>query len=194
MSTVGSERWIQQIGSSCSKVISFTEGSLLVPRALDRTMIQTTVNVSIVLFKIVEIEEENHAIEFQYEMTMKWRDNRLTYQNLKQDTSLNALPELDMKKLWLPMVIYANTDQKLTTRLGMEWEWSTIGTVSKEGNFTRSGLDTLHEIEIFKGGENTLTMRQTYTNKFQCEFVLVRYPFDTQVSSLSHKYHTQISV
>ena len=144
-------------------------------------MIPTTIVISIVLLKIVEIEEENHAIEFQYEMIMKWRDNRLTYQNLKQDASFNALPEVDMKKLWLPSVIYANTDQKLTTRLGMEWEWSTIVTVSKEGNFTRSGLDTLHEIETFKGGENTLTMRQTYTHQFQCEFVLARYPFDTQV-------------
>ena len=133
------------------------------------------------LLKVVEIEEENHAIEFQYEIIMKWFDNRLTYHNLKQDTSLNALPEVDMKKLWLPLVIYANTDQKLTTRLGMEWEWSTIVTVTKEGNFTRSGLDTLHEIEIFKGGENALTMSQTYTNQFQCEFVLARYPFDTQV-------------
>ena len=152
-----------------------------VRRAPDRTLIPTTVGVSIVLLKVVEIEEENHAIEFQYEIIMKWHDNRLTYHNLKQDTSLNALPEVDMKKLWLPLVIYANTDQKLTTRLGMEWEWSTIVTVTKEGNFTRSGLDTLHEIEIFKGGENALTMSQTYTNQFQCEFVLARYPFDTQV-------------
>ena len=43
-------------------------------------------------------------------------------------------------------------------------------------------MDTLHEIEIFKGSENTLTMRQTYTYKFQCVFQLSRYPFDTQVA------------
>ena len=106
----------------------------------------------------------------------------MAYHNLKRDTSLNALPEVDFKRLWLPLVIYENTDQKVTTRLGMEWEWSTSVTVTKEGNFTRSGLDSLHEIETFKGGENTLTMRQTYTNKFQCNFILNRYPFDTQVT------------
>ena len=160
-------------------------------------MIPITINVSIVLLKIVEIKEENHAIEFQYEIIMKWRDNRLTYQNLKEDTSLNALPEVDIKKLWLPLVIYANTDQKLTTRLGMEWQWSTIVTVTKEGNFTRSGLDSLHEIETFKGGENTLTMRQTYTNQFQCGFVLARYPFDTQARTKYYhcsktKYHSDV--
>ena len=64
----------------------------------------------------------------------------------------------------------------------MDWEWDTSVTVTKEGDFARSGLESLHEIETFKGGENTLTMRQTYTNKFQCTFMLNRYPFDTQVT------------
>ena len=42
-----------------------------VQMAQDRTMIPVTVDVSIVLLKIVEIEEENHAIDFQYEIIMK---------------------------------------------------------------------------------------------------------------------------
>ena len=71
---------------------------------------------------------------------------------------------------------------KVTTRLGMDCEWDTSVTVTKEGDFARSGLESLHEIETFKGGENTLTMRQTYTNKFQCTFMLNRCPFDTQVT------------
>ena len=154
-------------------------------------MIPTTINVSIVLFKIVEIDEANHAVDFQYEIVMRWRENRVTYQNLKEDTSLNALSEVDMRKLWLPLVIYANTDQKLSTRLGMEWEWNTIVTVTREGDFARSGLDSLHEVEIFKGDENTLSMRQTYTNKFQCQFVLNRYPFDTQVGTKKVNRHRQ---
>ena len=37
------------------------------------------------------------------------------------------------------------------------------------------------EIEIFKGNENTLTMTQTYTKTFQCQYQLSNYPFDTQV-------------
>ena len=34
----------------------------------------------------------------------------------------------------------------------------------------------------FEGGENTLMMTQTYTLKFQCEYKLQKYPFDTQVN------------
>ena len=151
--------------------------------AADRSMIPVAVDVSIVLLKIVQIEEEAHAIDFQFEIIMEWKDNRVSYHNLKRDTSLNALPLVDIQRLWLPLVIYGNTDQKKTTRLGMAWEWSTSVTVTKQGNFTNSGLDKLHEVEVFKGEENTLTMRQTYTYKFQCEFILGRYPFDTQVTT-----------
>ena len=97
---------------------------------------------------------------------------------------MNALTENDFRKLWLPLVIYANTDQKETTRLGDSWEWSTSVLVMREGNFTRSGLDEVDEIEIYRGDENTLTMQQTYTHEFQCVYQLMKYPFDTQVSSI----------
>ena len=53
--------------------------------------------------------------------------------------------------------------------------------IAREGNFTRSGLEVVDESEMFKGSENTLSMKQTYTHKFQCNYNLDRYPFDTQV-------------
>ena len=103
------------------------------------------------------------------------------YQNLKEKTSLNALTDDDISKLWLPLVIYSNTDQKESTRLGVDWEWVTRVSVVREGKFTRSGLDEVDEAEIFEGAENSLTMNQTYTWEFQCKYKLQRYPFDTQV-------------
>ena len=48
-------------------------------------------------------------------------------------------------------------------------------------NLDRSGDEEVDEREIFKGSENKLTMRQTYTHEFQCMYRLHEYPFDTQV-------------
>ena len=78
-------------------------------------------------------------------------------------------------------MIYENTDQKESTRLGVDWEWATRVSVVKEGNFTWSGFDEVDEAHIFEGGNNNLTMTQTYTWEFQCQYQLQRYPFDTQV-------------
>ena len=81
----------------------------------------------------------------------------------------------------MPLVIYSNTDQKESTRLGADWEWVTRVSVVKEGHFARNGLEEVDEAEIFEGVENTLTMTQTYTWEFQCQYKLQHYPFDTQV-------------
>ena len=129
--------------------------------------------------KVVEIEETDHSIHLQFQISLMWKENRVQYQNLKKESSLNALTDEDIKTIWLPRIVYDNTDQKEVTRLGVDWEWATTVTVTREGNFTRSwGLD---EAEIFEGASNSLTMNQTYTWEFQCKYELQRYPFDTQV-------------
>ena len=91
------------------------------------------------------------------------------------------LPVRAFKEVWV--LVFDNTDQKEVTRLGMDWEWATDVTVTREGNFTRSGDEEVDEAEIFEGAENRLTMKQTYTWEFQCKYQLQRYPFDTQVQS-----------
>ena len=146
------------------------------------TIPRVDVNVAITLMKVVEIAERDHSILFQFQISLRWKESeRVTYRNLKHDVSLNALTDADVGKLWLPLIIYDNTDQKQRTRLGALWEWDTTVTVTREGNLTRSGIDEVDEIEKFKGAENTLTMNQTYTQAFQCQYKLNRYPFDTQV-------------
>ena len=139
------------------------------------------VGTSIDIFKLVDINEEDYSIEIQFQITMVWRENRATYQNLKAVDSLNALTQNDIEKLWLPKVIYENTDQKDTTRLGANWEWETHVEVRRLGNFTRSGLDNVDEANMFPGNENNLVMRQIYTREFQCQYDFQWYPFDTQV-------------
>ena len=105
----------------------------------------------------------------------------MTYRNLKKDSTNNLLRQYEVRTLWLPLVIYWNTDQEKTTRLGVEWEWKTKVVVQSEGNFIRNWIDEIDEAEIFKGAENSLLMEQTYTHDFQCVFKLDEYPFDTQV-------------
>ena len=148
----------------------------------DDTIVPVAVNISITLMKVVEIEEVDHSIHLQFRINLQWRENRVKYQNLKEKASLNALTNADISQLWLPLVIYDNTDQKESTRLGETWEWVTRVSVVKEGNFIRSGIDEVDEAEIFEGAENTLIMTQTYTWEFQCKYKLKQYPFDTQVN------------
>ena len=143
------------------------------------------VSVSIDILKLVDIDEEDYSIEIQFEITLVWKEKRATFQNLKKMDSLNTLTPKDIGTLWLPKVIYENTDQKQTTRLGSNWEWETKVIVRREQQQgTMSGLESVDETEIFKGSENSLVMNQTYTHTFQCNYELSYYPFDTQVDQI----------
>ena len=140
------------------------------------------VSVSIDFLRLVDLNEEDYSIEIQFEITLVWKEKRATYQNLKNRDSLNALADNDVETLWLPKVIYENTDQKETTRLGSNWEWETRVIVRREEEQgSTSGPQSVDETEIFSGFENSLVMNQTYTHTFQCNYHLSHYPFDTQV-------------
>ena len=112
------------------------------------------VNISIKLLNIVDIDEVDYSITFQFEITLEWLEYRASYNNLKKDIYMNSLTEDDIDLLWLPTIIYANTDQKETTRLGENWEWRTNVFISKEGEFTISSDEVVDETRIFKGSEN----------------------------------------
>ena len=148
----------------------------------NKKTIPVQVEVSMILQKVVTIEEEEHSISFKFQISMEWKENRVTYRNLKEDWTINTVREEDVKTLWLPLVIYTNTDQQETTRLGEKWEWSTIMHVLKQGDHSRNSFSELDEAYVFKGEENSLRMEQIYTRPFQCVFKLSKYPFDTQVS------------
>ena len=116
-----------------NKVVSpFTRVSLL-----NETIVPVTINVSMRVLKMMDIDERENSIDLQFQIILEWRDQRITYNNLKKNSFFNALTEDEMKTIWLPILIYANTDQKETTRLGWITEWSTSVRVSRDGNFTR---------------------------------------------------------
>ena len=142
------------------------------------------VSVSIDLLRLVDINEPDYSIAIQFEIMLKWNENRATYNNLKETDGLNALTQENIDKLWLPEVIYENTDDKESTRLGEigAGEWKTSIVVRREEeNGVMSGLESVDETEVFNGSRNILVMNQTYTHTFQCNYQLSRYPFDTQV-------------
>ena len=75
-----------------------------------------SVYVSLDILKLVNIEEVTHSITIQFQITLEWRDERMLFYNLKNKSFLNKLDDSVIKELWLPKMIYENTDQKESTR------------------------------------------------------------------------------
>ena len=139
------------------------------------------VRVSLTLLKVIAVTEEDQSISFKFTISLTWRENRVMFHNLKKDQTYNLLREEEFRMLWLPRIIYWNTDQVETTRLGEPWEWATEVWVQREGNGTKDSVTDIDEAEVFQGSENSLRMEQTYSHTFQNDIDLFRYPFDKQV-------------
>ena len=151
---------------------------------INSSLVDVKVNVSITLLKIVDVNEVRHSIEIQFKIEIGWYERRANYNNLKQKSAMNVLAMNDVESLWLPLLTYANTDKKETTRLSVSNEWSTSVKVIREGGLTRGGIELVDEVEIFKGDQNQLVMRQVYTKTFQCQYDFALYPFDTQTCAI----------
>ena len=156
---------------------------------------QTRVDISMVLLKIVSMVEVEHKIDFQFGIILEWKENRVKYHNLKKEESLNALTDAEIETLWLPYVIYANTDMKEAVQLKLGLKTTIV--VTREGNFTvidkiNDAVSVMDETEVFEGRDNPIAMYQTYTKRFQCEYNLKRYPFDTQAGKTYSSDYSQL--
>ena len=128
----------------------------------------------------MDMTDVQHYIRLKFDITLEWVEYRATFYHLIDDTKLNTLTDANINSIWLPLLNYDNTDDTESTRLGVTWEWSTDVLVKKSGEGV---LDINAEKNVFRGKENYLQMKQSYSHSFHCEYVFHNYPFDTQVSS-----------
>lgn len=149
------------------------------PRALDGTR-RLPVNVSIDLLSILEIREVDHAINVQFMLEMTWRDQRLRMHNLKNQTALNLLSQRIKDDIWVPTVVFENTNDKEVSKKDQR----AVATIQRLGNYTVSPRNHLHTAHIYNGEENPITIRRVYDPWFQCNFEMIIYPFDTQTCQI----------
>ena len=92
------------------ELVSFPDGyqKHLPPRRGDSEEaalpIVLTVSVESLAVKTIDM-----VMEVSYQLMLTWVDNRLLYQDLKMDSTLNVLPKGTVGKLWTPQVDFINT-------------------------------------------------------------------------------------
>ena len=65
--------------------------------------------IGIDVIKVLDLIEVDSAMILQYRMTLNWRDLRVKFKNLKQDTFLNTVGRDDAAKIWYPQIVFYNT-------------------------------------------------------------------------------------
>ena len=152
-------------------------------------VIPANVSISMAVMDIISISEVDLVYVLKFRFLMSWYDYRLKYHNLKKEQSLNTLSKAEIDRLWIPFVVFSNTENQESTK-GVDESQVTI---AREGNYTESSVHVMEEINIFEGNKNKITFQQVYSKTFKCVYKLQLYPFDTQVNQKAHCHKLNIN-
>ena len=137
-------------------------------------------NISINIETLENIEELKRSFSAKFNLVAEWFDGRLTWNDLNDDDFLN-IPDEDMiDNLWVPKIIFENTENKFISPL----DEKAIILVKKQGNYTLASVHEMEEIAYYKGSENSLQYSRDFYLRFECQFELQKYPFDSQICSI----------
>ena len=95
------------------------------------------VDVGVDLLAITDIHEVASTITVQFRLHLTWRDARLTFRNLKETSSANALSKEDKERLWRPTLVMYNALGPLHTVVDEE----TKAEVVREGEPEVNGIE-----------------------------------------------------
>lgn len=73
--------------------------------------------------------------------------HRLVLKNLKQESHLNTISTLDKNKIWMPRVVYSNTEKKDESST----DDKAFVTIARKGQFESSKSESLYNTHIFRG-------------------------------------------
>ena len=134
------------------------------------------VNVTATIMNVLEVKELEGLWQVKVTFDVSWLDTRLELQNLKENDNFNVLADEERNGIWFPEIIFDNNDN--VERMVMDEKADLI--VRKEGFGDPTSQREMITAEVYKGAENPIFYSRTYSTKFECDFQLQSYPFDTQ--------------
>ena len=163
--------------ADCGRVkMSTTYQKFIVPPPHTSEEEATNIDVGMKILNILDISEVNGFFQVQFHLSLKWFDSRLRFRNLKNDIDLNNFLPSETADIWVPELIFENTEEKPSTVV----DESTTIKLYKMGNFKPSVLSENENIQYFEGSENQILMIRFYNQKFICNYMMGWYPFDVQ--------------
>ncbi len=136
---------------------------------------KTPVSLDIQVDKVISMKELGMEFRVKIVLKMRWRDPRILFRNLKENTMRNVVKD-SVDDLWLPELLFENTD----TREQTGTDQGTQFFVEKEGEGFPNSKQYLLENLLYQGSENTMIMVRGYAITFNCMFQLRMFPFDHQ--------------
>ena len=165
--------------NDCSMVImdeTYKKDYAPVTYTAKNEMVKVDVNISIQIQSILLISEIESHIKLKLVLNVVWLEHRVEYSNLKNKSNHNTLTGTEKDILWIPTVIFANTEH----REGVRNDEKAFLAIKKTGDYRREDIEVLANQFLYHGSQNPLKYSRPYTVELICLYNMQWYPFDTQ--------------
>ena len=125
---------------------------------------------------VQEIKEIEQILQLKFSLRMTWVDARLNFFNIKMKETMNVISMAELNKIWLPVIIFDNTEEGQITIN----DDKASATINRTGRGTGSDSSIGEDIDIYRGSENSITLICLYNIDFFCDYDMRWYPFDAQ--------------
>ena len=125
---------------------------------------------------VQEIKEIEQILQLKFSLRMTWVDARLNFFNIKMKETMNVISMAELNKIWLPVIIFDNTEEGQITIN----DDKASATINRTGRGTGSDSSISEDIDIYRGSENSITLSRLYNIDFFCDYDMRWYPFDAQ--------------
>ena len=149
-----------------------------------------SVLASVSLHSVSSLDPVLASYEAEFTVTLRWRDERLSFNNLRAESNMNSIKPAETEKIWFPEFYFDNTREKVKNII----DDSAVLRVLRNGSGGLSSSEDTENKLIFRGGENWLQYQRFYSLQFHCNFYLHWYPFDYQTCYIDIKTPLNIRV
>ena len=117
----------------------------------------------------------------KFNIWLRWKDQRIGYEFLKQDSFENEIEEKIAEELWKPILIFENHKEREIERQLLRYSpIQSIMMAQKNGQSTGNPLFQIYEARLYSPNETEILWRSRHYKKFKCHFNMFYFPFDHQ--------------
>ena len=112
-------------------------------------------------------------------VSTQWNDHRLGFWNLNESAVENKISQTEATEIWTPILIFENNPDGIQVAYDPTVYTNNILLI-KNGSSQKAPVTQFEEARYYSPYDTKLRMRKFYNLKFDCDFKLNQFPFDTQ--------------
>ena len=132
--------------------------------------------MSVLVYDIFDIDELHMSYTIDFQITLKWLDNRIVFRNLKPTHYENKLEDLEIGQIWTPKLYIRNSYNDFV-EAGQKSNYPGKGIfgsvlIHQKGSSQQNELSEFDEDYLYPGNENPISMVNYFVIKLGCKIDL----------------------